>query len=189
MDSDLLLIEKVKNDRDSKSLEELINKHSGIYIDTVNRVISNSCSFVDKGEIMEDKDHSIYSAALKYEPSRNTKFSTYLANETRWKCLNIYNKNKKFQKEPLNESLKDCSDPFLFLDEIQKQEVIDKIFKITESQKDTRIKKIIDMRYGFSYNKPHSWREIAEDLGMSIQGCIDIHNKFLNKIKKEIQNA
>jgi DNA-directed RNA polymerase sigma subunit (sigma70/sigma32) len=189
MDADICLIEKIKRENDNQSLRQLIDKHSGIYIDTVNKVISNSCSFVDKGEIMDDKDYSIYAAALKYEPSRNTKFSTYLANETRWKCLNIYNKNKKFQREPLNDNLKEVSDPVFFLDQIQEKEAINKVFKLTNEYKDPRIKKIIDMRYGLSYNKPHSWREIAESLNMSIQGCIDIHNKFLNKIKKEIQNA
>lgn len=189
MDSDLSLIEKIKSDNDDESLKTLIDKHSGIYIDTVNKTISNSCLFVDKSEIIEDKDFSIYSAALKYEPSRNTKFSTYLANETRWKCLNIYNKNKKFQKEPIEDSLKNIGDSHIFLDEIQHNEAIDKVFQLTSEYKDPRIKKIIDMRYGIAYNKPHSWREISESLNMSIQGCIDIHNKFLNKIRKEIQNA
>jgi DNA-directed RNA polymerase specialized sigma subunit len=189
VDTDIFLIEKIKNDNDNCSLQTLIDKHSGIYIDTVNKVISNSCSFVDKGEIMEDKDYSIYSAALKYEPSRNTKFSTYLANETRWKCLNIYNKNKKFQKEPLDDGFAKTSDPVFFLDDIQQKETLEKILQLTNEHKDPRVKKIIDMRYGLGYNDPHSWKEIAESLKMSIQGCIDIHDKFLNKIKKEIQNA
>jgi DNA-directed RNA polymerase sigma subunit (sigma70/sigma32) len=189
MDPDICLIERIKNEHDSDSLQMLIDRHSGIYLDTVNKIISNTCGFVDKGEIINDKDYSIYSAALKYEPSRNTKFSTYLANETRWRCLNIYNKNKKFQKEPLEDQLKEVADSHVFLEDIEHKEAIKKVFNITNKQKDKRIKKIIDMRYGLSYNKPHSWKEIAESLSMSIQGCIDIHDKFLTKIRKEIQNA
>jgi DNA-directed RNA polymerase specialized sigma subunit len=189
MDPDICLIERIKNEQDSGSLQMLIDRHSGIYLDTVNKIISNSCGFVDKGEILNDKDYSIYSAALKYEPSRNTKFSTYLANETRWRCLNIYNKNKKFQKEPLEDQLKEVADSSVFVEDIQQKETLKKVFNITNKQKDKRIKKIIDMRYGLSYNKPHSWKEIAESLNMSIQGCIDIHDKFLNKIRKDIQNA
>lgn len=189
MDQDILLIEKIKNDNDDSSLKALIDKHSGIYIDTVNKTISNSCTFVDKGEVMQDKDFSIYSAALKFKPSKNTKFSTYLANETRWKCLNLYNKHKKFQREPTEDGLKKIGDPHVFLDEIQHREAINNVYKLTNEYKDPRIKKIIDMRYGIAYNKPHSWREISESMNMSIQGCIDIHNKFLNKIRKEIQNV
>ena len=30
-----------------------------------------------------------------------------------------------------------------------------------------------------------SAEEIAEELNMSIQGCINIHNRFINKVKKE----
>jgi hypothetical protein len=103
MDSDLSLINKIKNDHDSESLKELINRHSGIYLDMVNKTVSDTCSFINKSEILLDKDYSIYAAALKYRDDKNTKFPTYLANETRWKCLNIYNKNKCSN---LNEDLK-----------------------------------------------------------------------------------
>jgi DNA-directed RNA polymerase sigma subunit (sigma70/sigma32) len=85
--------------------------------------------------------------------------------------------------------LKEVADSSVFVDDIQQKETLKKVFNITNKQKDKRIKKIIDMRYGLSYNKPHSWKEIAESLNMSIQGCIDIHDKFLNKIRKDIQNA
>ena len=75
------------------------------------------------------------------------------------------------------------------MDEIQTKESINLVMKMAEEQKDTRIKKILDMRYGLTYNKPHGWKEVAESLKMSIQGCIDIHDKFISKIKRIIQNA
>jgi DNA-directed RNA polymerase sigma subunit (sigma70/sigma32) len=189
MDTDISLIEKIKQQNDSESLQCLIDKHSGIYIETVNKTIGNASFFIDKNEILEEKDYHIYSAALKFEPDRNVKFPTYLANETRWRCLNIYNKQKKFQKEPLDDNFDQRPDTSFFLDEIQTEELINLIIKMAKEQKDERIKKIIDMRYGLNYNKLHRWREIAESLNMSIQGCIDIHDKFIKKIKRIIQNA
>ena len=54
-----------------------------------------------------------------------------------------------------------------------------------EKEKDHRVKKIIDMRYNVSDNKLTPWRKIAKEVDMSIQGCINIHNKFINKVKKE----
>jgi len=54
-----------------------------------------------------------------------------------------------------------------------------------EEEKDERVKKIVDMRYGGVNNKLTPWRFIAKELDMSIQGCINIHNKFINKVKKE----
>ena len=52
-----------------------------------------------------------------------------------------------------------------------------------KKEKDERVKKIIDMRYNGPHNKLTPWRIIAEKLDMSIQGCINIHNRFINKIK------
>jgi hypothetical protein len=189
MDADISLIEKIKSKNDSDSLQCLIDKHSGIYIETVNKTISNASFFIDKKEILDDKDYYIYEAALKFEPERNVKFSTYLAYETRWRCLNIYNKQKKFQREPLDDNFNNQPDNSFFLEEIETQEYISMIIDLAKEQKDQRIKKIIDMRYGLTYNKPHGWKEVAANVKMSIQGCIDIHDKFIKKIKLTIQNA
>ena len=57
--------------------------------------------------------------------------------------------------------------------------------KCLKEEKDERVKKIIDMRYGSCDNKVTPWRFIAEELEMSIQGCINVHNRFINKVKKE----
>lgn len=189
MDTDLSLINKIKDYNDSESLKQLIDRHSGIYLDIVNKTVSDSCDFVNKSEILKDKDYSIYSAALKYKSDKNTKFPTYLANETRWKCLNLYNKNKKMIEEPLNDDLKEKASSEDFLFEIQTNEIIKKVLEMAAKNPDSRVKKIIDMRYCFGYNKVYSWREISNELNMSIQGCIDIHNKFINKAKNEIKNV
>ena len=189
MEEDLCLINKIKEENDSNSLQELINRHSGIYVDVVNKMVSESCEFMNKTDILSDKDFSIYNAALKYRPDKNTKFSTYLANETRWRCLNMYNKNKKMIEEPIDNQIREKASSKDFLLEIQQEEIIKKILEIAKKNPDKRIKKILDMRYAINYNKAHSWREISQALGMSIQGCIDIHNKFINKIRKEITNV
>jgi DNA-directed RNA polymerase sigma subunit (sigma70/sigma32) len=189
MDSDLSLINKIKDENDSESIQALIDRHSGIYIHTVNKTVSDTCLFMNKKDILSDKNYSIYSAALKYESSKNTKFSTYLANETRWKCLNLYNKNKKMIEQPIDESIKEKSSSEDFLNEIQNKELMSKIIDLAKKNSDKRIKKILDMRYSLSYNKVHSWKEISQKLNMSIQGCIDIHNKFILKIRKEITNV
>lgn len=189
MDTDLSLIEKIKEQNDSGSLQSLIDRHSGIYKDIVNKTVANAAFFIDKNEILEEKDYYIYSAALKFDPQRNVKFSTYLANETRWRCLNIYNKQKKFQRESLDDNFYNRSDDSSFLKDVETQEYLTMIINLAKEQKDQRIKKIIDMRYGLTYNRPHGWKEVAASLKMSIQGCIDIHDKFIKKIKLTIQNA
>ena len=42
------------------------------------------------------------------------------------------------------------------------------------------------MRYNVDNNKLTPWKIIAQELDMSIQGCINIHNRFIDKVKKEV---
>ena len=48
-----------------------------------------------------------------------------------------------------------------------------------------QIYKIFKLRYlEGSKNKLMPWREVGKQLNLSIQGCINIHDRFLKKIKK-----
>ena len=171
--SDLTLINKIKEDNDEDSLLELINRHSGIYHTMVNQFMSHPQNQLEKVDLSEDKDSTIYSSAMSYDPMRKTKFSTHLANQTKWKCLNLLNKKSR-TKEFFIDS---------FIPQINKEEAFSLFGKYLEREKDERVKKIIDMRYNGPHNKLTPWRIIAEKLNMSIQGCINIHNRFINKIK------
>lgn len=190
MESDLSLINKIKDNNDESSLLELINRHSGIYSSMVEKFTKNQYSPIDKGSIMDEKDYTIYSSALKFDPEKSTKFSTYLANETKWKCLNILNKIKKNKIHSINDDLNfiepSCDS---FLNELQKEEIFKDFKNTLNEEKDERLKKIIDMRYYMSNNKLTPWKKIAKELNLSIQGCINIHNKFINNIRKQIHNV
>ena len=94
--SDLELINNLKKDTNlNESLNELINRHSGIYLDMVNSYMRHCPLGSMKQDIINDKELTIYNSALKYDSSKKTKFSTFLGNEAKWKCLNANNKNKK----------------------------------------------------------------------------------------------
>jgi DNA-directed RNA polymerase specialized sigma subunit len=188
MENDIDLIKKVKDNNDQNSLQTLIDRHSGIYLDMVNSVIPNNCTFLDKNDLIEDKNFSIYKAILAFNPDKKAKFSTYLGNETRWKCLNLFNRGIKYKYEDI-ENYKDVS----FFSEnhkvkdICKNEILDKIFYLAEKHSDKRILKIMKLRYSIGDgNKPMPWRKISKQISISIQGCINIHNKFIEEIKKEI---
>ena len=191
MESDISLISKVKNEGDSNSLNQLIERHSGIYLEMVNSVIPNNCDFLDKNDILEDKEISIYKAIMNFDENKNTKFSTYLGNETRWKCLNMFNRGVKYKhididnfKEDVNLTEGDL------IHDISLKEVLHKIFALAEVNKDERVKKIIDLRYKIGNgNKTMPWKNVAQLLNISIQGCINIHDKFIEETKKELQNV
>ena len=186
VDSDYTLISNIQEKNDEESLLEIIDRHSGIFHTMVNQFMSHPHCSLDKSLLVGEKDSTIYSAALNYDPTRKTKFSTHLANQTKWKCLNILNKKKKNRELQLDEN-NNYSEPFCdsFLREIDKEEAFSLFNKCLKKEKDERVKKIIDLRYGVDNNKLTPWKNIAKELDMSIQGCINIHNRFINKVKKE----
>ena len=135
---------------------------------------------------MEERESTIYSSALSYNPDKKTKFSTHLANQTKWRCLNLLNKKKRNKEFFINDE-KNYTEPSCesFVGDINKQEAFSLLENSLKKEKDLRVKKIIDMRYNGPHNKLTPWRIIAEELKMSIQGCINIHNRFIDKLKQQ----
>ena len=187
--SDLDLINRIKNKRKiGESLQELIERHSGIYLDIVNSFMKNCNNDSLKDEIINDKDFAIYNSALKYDENRGTKFSTFLGNEAKWICLNAQNKNKKFVA--MNDSnyeldkIKDETDKSKALLE---EQILRDFNEELKKHPDKRIHKIFSMRYSGT-KKLVPWRKISKEMKLSIQGCINIHNAALNSISKNIRS-
>ena len=181
----------MKREADLNSLNLLIERHSGIYLDMVNSVIPNNCDFLDKNDIIDDKNISIYKAVMNYDENKNTKFSTYLGNETRWKCLNLFNRGTKYKYLDINDFNDDenLSDDEM-LNKISSKEILDKVYLYANNHKDERVTKIINLRYKIGEgNKTMPWKNISEKVNVSIQGCINIHDRFIEEIKKDLQNV
>lgn len=191
-DSDLILNLK-EDQKSSECLMELVDRHSGIYMTMVNNYTpkNNRSGPSYKSELISDKNYYIYQAALKYNEDKKTKFSTYLGNETRWMCLNLYNREK-------NKSMKEVSaeeadavikliDPQNVSQDYIKGEIAQKVNIMIENDPDSRISKVFKMRYSDPRgNKLTPWKTISEELNLSIQGCINIHNRTIERIKKEL---
>ena len=91
-DTDLTIL--VQRNNDEIALQELISRHSGIYVDMLKKFGYKSLSYNQINDIMQEKDYVIYRAALEYNPEK-AKFSTHLANKTKYMCLTQKTKNKK----------------------------------------------------------------------------------------------
>jgi len=72
------------------------------------------------------------------------------------------------------------------LNQINREEAFDLFQDLLNEESDSRVREIIELRYNVNSSKLNPWRKIAKKLDMSIQGCINIHNRFINKVKKEI---
>ncbi len=186
---DSQLVDKVKQENDPMALDELIQRHSGIYVDMIMKYGGSSLTDTQFDDLMLEKNYNIYNAALNYDPTKS-KFSTFLALRTRYLCLTNKTNNKKSANIvdfdslgyclPSESDSPDCA--------MEKSELLEKINKALDSFTDKRIKEIFMERYFSTTNgKLKAWKEVAEKMNLSIQGCIGIHDKNLSKILKKIE--
>ena len=186
---DYQLVENIKNNQlTDDSLKELINRHTGIYLDIVNKYTQNS-NTTNKLDLIDEKDYNIYQAALKYQDGRGTKFPTFLGNETKWICLNKHNKRKKDPQLSI-EDIKESDILARKSEKVKKEdlEIFSEAIRFSKKHKDKRVEKIFEMRYiTGEQNKVMPWKKISQELNMSIQGCINIHNSAIEKFKIELK--
>ena len=184
MTTDTNLANEVKEKDCQNSLVELIGRHSNLCYNICQKympVLHASGIFVD--DVLGDKDYIIYQSAKSYNPSKKTKFSTWLGNQVRYHCLNKINKNKKYVTMP------DSELSFL-IDQEEKEEnsteLKDYISSHLSRIKDKRIKRIFELRY-FSDEGRLTWTAISKKISVSSQTAINLHNKGLSMLKKRIK--
>ncbi len=181
------LINNIKKEKNTdESLQSLVNKHSGIFYDMINRFVPADSKVCSKEDMMRDRDLLIYNSALKFDPSKGTKFSTFLGNETKWMCLNSYNKEIRKKCETIPPEEIDFLDKIDFNDNIDLN-LLNEIYFIIDKHPDLRVSKIFKMRYKEGEkSKCMAWKHIGKAVGLSIQGCINIHDNVVNELKNKI---
>lgn len=188
------VIEDIQNDKNVESnLSKMIDKHSGIFIEMVKHYVPENSEYSNRYDLLSEKDYHIYKAIKSFDSSRNVKFVTHLGNQAKYLCLNEYNRRKK-KLEISCDQIK--LDWISFLSEEEhmskmlksdSSEIIKRINDYLKNHRDERVKKIFELRY-FSYknNKIKPWRLIYKEIGLSIQGCINLHKKTIQEIRKVI---
>ena len=191
--NDLILVKNIQEGvKVEFSLDKLNDLHSKIFYKMINSYISDS-NISLKEELFKECKYHMFFAAKEYNFTKKAKFSTYLANKTKWMCLNINTKNKRVLSnlELISQMRSSHTEESSTL-EIKKMinnEVLNKVFSIANNHSDSRVVKIFDLRYvQGEKNKVMPWKNVCKHIGLSIQGCINIHNNFLNTIKKGIIN-
>jgi len=184
------LINKVQygTDDSSEAMSEIIDRHSGIFIEIINQYVPCNNIYCNKDDMISEKNFHIYKAVMKFDKERGAKFSTHLGNEAKWLCLNTYNKNKN--RISISSSDQDF-DKDLTEDPHKKslrKETFKYIIKFINTHPDPRVKKIFTMRYiKGEMNKLMPWKKISKELNMSIQGCINIHNSVVKNLKNKVK--
>jgi RNA polymerase sigma factor (sigma-70 family) len=188
--TDIELINRVKEEKDSAALTELIERHSGMYVKMVQRyacVERNSpygSAKLDTHELKDDKAFNIYQFVLSYDPNRNMKFSTYVGEMTRYHCLDILNDRKILSNHsnkvevtedtPLTSTDSDTSQP--------SDNTLQSIRARTKSVTDDRFWTIFDLRH-FKDGGGYTWRTIGQRIGLTHECARQIYNRNIKHIK------
>lgn len=187
-DSALTALIRAENDEDA--LDELISRHSGIYVDMLKKFGMNCLTHNQVSDIMKDKDYVIYKAALEYDESK-AKFSTHLANKTKYMCLTQKTKNKNSRISTNFEEVQFAQKDKGYTpdEECKLNDSFTRIINLINKHKDKRLKTIFHQRYFCGRRgKLKPWKDVAKTLNLSAQGCINIHNKAIKEIGSRIEN-
>ena len=186
--SDKQLIWRIKAKDCEECLFTLIDRHSRLFYKISQRYFPaqgfNSPPLAE--DFIGSKDSVIYECVLAFRANRGVKFSTWLGNFVRYKCLNYLNKNSRYihldddglafamkQKSLDNHDLTKSSEDY------------DYIHNLLRQMKDDRITKIFELRY-LSGEKKMTWEKIGKKMEMSAQTAINLHNKGKGILKKKV---
>jgi hypothetical protein len=194
-ETDLQLVMNVKNlTFDNESLKELVSRHAPIFYKIKQRFAKgkNQENFLE--DLSLNIDLLFYNVCIKFDPERKCKFTSMLTNEIRWMFLNAWKKHKSrtFKLDPIEDHVKFLEDQALEsedLDEGKKSEILNRFRELVAAHKDKRVVEIFNLRYSEG-KKVTPWRIIAKKIGLTMPGCIYIHDKHVKEInallKKEL---
>lgn len=184
------LIQNIKGSNCEESLKELMERHSPLCFDVYRKY---AAAMTSSGICIDfsfgDKDLIIYKSALSFKPQKKTKFSTWLANQVRYYCLNLMNKNDLIPTEEkiMNYYLNQGESSLSYGTKIK--ENLDYIYNILDQVRDKRIKEIFTLRYFYNPNKKAPWALIAKNVGISTQTAINLHNKGIKILRKKVRSS
>ena len=184
--SDNHLIERIKKNNCEKSLIELSERHSGLYFKILKKYSKSFfANNIDIKEAANDKNLIIWNSVNSFSIEKNVKFSTWLANQTKYHCLNTLNKKTKDRLVTTGDEILD----FLNEEDISYDAgpLFEFIENILDQLKDKRIKDIFSMRYSRQDKKP-SWCLVAKKLKISTQTAINLHNRGIKVLRKKIDS-
>ena len=192
---DLRLVELAK-EGDNDAIKSLIDKHSGICVDTYKKYLNlpNVSGFISD-EIVSSKDYIIYNSAKTLDPDMGSKFSTWLANQTRFYCLNCINKyNKLVPIEDESIKLIIESNNKINGSELESKklelntEILDLVKETLSSLTNKKIKECISKKYFSGSDRQKSYTDIASEMGVTVQTVINWHKKFIKLVRQKCKN-
>lgn len=188
--TDKQLINLVRKSKDGQAFEEVCRRYENVFYKVCQKYINAlSLSGVNTQDIFDEKTYIIYHCVKTYDPSKNTKLSTWIGNYARYLCLNAIN-SRKFILPSVDEDvaryLEESQVTQSYLTHKFSAEDYNYILNIIRQLKDKRVEEIFKYRY---FNeKKMIWSKIAKKMKMSTQTAINLHNKGIQILRKKIKS-
>lgn len=137
----------------------------------------------EKREIEADKNFIFFASVSSYRFDKKSKFSTWLANQTRFFCLNFINKQKKTILSQRN-ILHELKRPAVEEDNegSSRENKIDLLNALSHIR-DVRIKDIFKYRY---LNGKMPWSLISKKINVSMQTVHNLHSEGKRILRKNL---
>jgi DNA-directed RNA polymerase specialized sigma subunit len=143
-------------------------------------------SGVSSEDILSDKMFVFYNSLCSFDAGKNVKFSTWLANQARFHCLNkISNTKNKFFVD--NEEISPIIDSEISMEAFRKKPIkvnLENILTAFSDLSDERVSYVFKRKYSDYKVK---WKNIAEELGVTTQTVLNLHKKGINLLKRKIK--
>jgi hypothetical protein len=185
---DIDLVNNIKNDNCNTSIIELYSRHEKLCLSIIYKLSKRFQAFLLIEEIKNDIHYIIYCSAIKFKDNKATKFSTFLANETKWCFFNKMNALIKKQNHlKLNDLIKTQQTDIF--EENNSETIYDISMNLLKNIPDKRVADIFSLRYEIgkkNSNKVMPWHEVGEKMNLSSQGCINLHSTGIKFIKEKL---
>lgn len=185
---DIELVNNVKLFNCNDSLKTLIDRHSLLAYDIINKFSPKfEASGISIQDVKDEKNLLLFKAAKSFDFNKNVKFSTWVGNTVRYECLNMINpeihkerfKEVSYEHEAI-ERISDSSSSFnnrSLLD-------IERVKEILDKEPDKRIKEVFLLRY---INDKMTFKQIGQKLGCHSETARNLHEKGRKLLLKKIK--
>ena len=182
------LVRQIKDTGDEAALLELVNRHSGLYYKTV----SKNAPFCRVDDIKDDfyrrKEAEIFKAANSFDENKGSKFSSWLANQTRYSLLTERTNEKK---EPSFSEFKEeyggTTDETPETELSQKDQVA-QILSFVKDNFNERIMRIFKLKWFGNDGRGMNFEQIGEEEDISPQAAHQNYTLAFDKVKEEFKD-
>lgn len=182
--TDIELIYAIKETNDSAAITELVNRHTGIYVSSIQKytIYPDFTNRVNVDDLKDEKATRIYEWATKnYDPNRGMKFSTFVGEMTTYMCKNLLRRGTESVKLDENGA---ASNETEMHEKLEHHSELEAVRLRAMQVPDPKFRRIFQLR--FDGNKVRSWREIGRVLQMSHEAVRRIFNRHLPLLQKNL---